>query len=340
MPSVKTKPANLLEIAFGAGHVNLASGVIHNCKVCGLQSRNTARVLGVDREEFGDAVDAPYSYSHAALQNAIPLYEGVVVRIDHPATRIGRNGQRVAEQRGRSTHSTFGQLKRVHMKSDGIYADLHYLKSHKDAPFIVEQAQKMPTKIALSHNARGVPVLRNGRAVIDEILEVVSVDIVGDKAGTVDGLFENFHPTISKETKMQHAPELGTIDDTLVADPEVTGDLSADIRAIIDQLDIGDSEKLDQIADLVTAPEVLEDFRRLKGESHARDLLEQAHLPQRQAIVRALSSLRNEADRKSLVAELKESHVTRSRPRFSGRRVTEQHARQTPEEFARNLKRR
>lgn len=208
MPATLTKPKaspkQLLEItASGCERVDVENGVIYGVKIVGLESRNTGRTIGLDPKEFGNALNETYGYSKQALESAIPMYEGSVARIDHPSSEIDGNGKRIVKSNSRPALATFGEIKNVKLKEDGLYGDLHLIKSHPSASFVLEVAEKMPSKLALSHNAYGVPVLKNGRAIIDQILEVYSVDIVGDKPGTTNGLFESFSEgeTVKKTIK-------------------------------------------------------------------------------------------------------------------------------------------
>lgn len=184
----------LLEISAtpaGPARVDVESCVVYGCKVVGLQSCNTGKVLGLPRAEFGNALDLPYSYGSRALETALPLYEGCAIRLNHPPTIIDDTGARRVRDHSRGAMDTVGELKNVRMKRDGLYGDLHLLKSHPSTPFVLEMAQRMPGKLALSHNAHGVPVLEGGRIAINRILKVVSVDLVGEQPGTTAGLFES-----------------------------------------------------------------------------------------------------------------------------------------------------
>jgi hypothetical protein len=184
---------SLLELS-SAGKVDVDKGIIYGAKIVGLQSRNLGRTIGLDPAKFNGAVDEPYSYSKTGLQSAIPMYEGAAIRIKHPKSKLTPDGRRVSLE-ATSDIPLAGELRNVVMREDGLYGDIHLLKSHPLAALILETAQRMPGKIALSHNADGVPVLKNGRAVIEEILAVKSVDIIDDKPGTTNGLFESHQET-------------------------------------------------------------------------------------------------------------------------------------------------
>lgn len=184
----------LIEIARSdrdvSSRVDAQEGVIRGVKVLGLASLNTGRTLGLDQAEFGEAVDQPYSYSREALMQAAPRYEGLGVYVDHPEFSYSSGGARLWKQRDRKTAERFGRLANVRVAESGLYADLEYLKSHPLAPLVVEAALRMPEMLGLSHHASGRPVVREGRIVIEEIVDVRSVDIVGERPGTTQGLFE------------------------------------------------------------------------------------------------------------------------------------------------------
>lgn len=174
-----------------SGKVDHEESIIRSVKIVGLESRNRARVLGLDQKEFGRALDQPYGYSRRALESAIPLYEGATVRIDHPPTKRESNGARVIVDSSRPTLSMAGVLSGVRFQEDGLYGDMELVKAHEGTARILEIAERWPNKIALSHHAFGDPKIISGRVVIDHINSVESVDIIGDQPGTTNGLFES-----------------------------------------------------------------------------------------------------------------------------------------------------
>lgn len=196
MPTtLETRLCQLTEIARSdrevSSRVDAQEGVIRGVKVLGLQSANTGRTLGLDAAEFGEALDQPYSYSREALAKAAPLYEGLGVYVDHPEFNYSVGGARLWKQRDRKTAERFGRLASVRATESGLYADLEYLRSHPLAPLVVEAALRMPEMLGLSHHASGRPALSDGRIVIEEIVDVRSVDIIGERPGTTQGLFES-----------------------------------------------------------------------------------------------------------------------------------------------------
>jgi hypothetical protein len=161
----------LLEVTFSEHHtVDRDAGVIRGVKVLGRQSRN-------GRE-----------YSDRALSDAAGFYQGIAVNLNHPERR-----EPALE---RPVEAGFGWLEAVEVRSDGVYGDLHYLKSHGQAAVITEAAERNPRRFGLSHNAEGTLVRKEGKTIVESVEKVRSVDIVQNPA-TSNGLFE------SEETRMQ-----------------------------------------------------------------------------------------------------------------------------------------
>ena len=140
--------------------VDRVGAIVHNVKIIGFQSAN-------DRE-----------YTPEALRQAIPMYEGVNVNIDHPDG--GPDEQRSAWDR-------IGFLKNIKfVEGKGLYGDLHLLPSHPFTERILEAAEKMPQIYGLSHNAKGEGFedKKTKKFVVNKVAEVRHVDLVADPATT------------------------------------------------------------------------------------------------------------------------------------------------------------
>lgn len=159
--------------------VDHAAGVIYGVKILGWESPNRHGIEGVDGTV----------YDRAAVQEALQKYEGARVNKNHPPR--DKSGQE------RSVGDRIGWLENVRVLEGGLFGDLHLLMKDDDAAKILEAAEKNPALFGLSHNALGKWEIRNGKAVIVEIPEVRSVDIVTE-GGTTRSLFE------SKETVRQN----------------------------------------------------------------------------------------------------------------------------------------
>lgn len=153
----------LLELAFSESlRVDKESGVIHDVKILGRDSRNGRK------------------YSDSAMDQAAKLYEGCKVNVDHP--------DRSNPKRERGLLEGFGVIRNVKRDGDSVRGDLHFIKSHPAAPVICESAERFPDKFGLSHNAEG-DTSPDGK-LVESVTRVRSVDIVGRPA-TNDGLFES-----------------------------------------------------------------------------------------------------------------------------------------------------
>jgi len=149
------------------------TGVIYGVKVLGLLSRNGRR------------------YSEGALRQAVPLYEGVRVNINHP------KGDAAAP---RDYRDRLGFLRAVrHRNGEGLFADLHFNPKHDLAERLIWDAEHAPQNVGLSHNVLARVEQQGQTQVVTEIHRVLSVDLVADPA-TTSGLFEAAPPQHTTQT--------------------------------------------------------------------------------------------------------------------------------------------
>ena len=118
-------------------------------------------------------------YPQEVMAKALPMYEGMVVNIDHVDP-----GQR------RSLRDRIGLVKNVTLKEDGLYGDFHFNPKHELAEQIAWDAENAPQKLGFSHDTRGNSRNVNGRVVVESIDKVLSMDLVANPA-TTGGLFES-----------------------------------------------------------------------------------------------------------------------------------------------------
>jgi hypothetical protein len=145
--------------------VDRAAGIIYGVKVLGWRSRNRREYT---REMAEDAVRRK-------------LYEGVKVRINH----------QVEPARFLPAEPLFGTIHNARTSADGLFADLHYLKSHEMAERVCEDVERGLGLYGLSHDAeKDQWEFKNGVEVIHSISEVYFVDLVG-KAATTANLWES-----------------------------------------------------------------------------------------------------------------------------------------------------
>jgi hypothetical protein len=119
-----------------------------------------------------------WSYPADVLKEAMPLYEGSPVFIEHPDAREKAKGHRQLADH-------FGSLENIRGNGQGLFADLKVRQSHPLATSVLEAA---PTaRFGLSHNA--LVDLNEDKSRVLKIVQVNSVDLV-DKPGTTENLFE------------------------------------------------------------------------------------------------------------------------------------------------------
>ena len=157
---------NLFEATFQTTPpaVDKEAGVIRGVKILGQTSRN-------GRE-----------YSPQAMRQAAALYEGIGVNTNHPS-RATPNVSRTIEE-------GVGWLENVTVKPDGVYGDLHVIKSHQMANSLFEIAERKPDRFGLSHNAAGDVAKVGNKSLVESVKSVRSVDLVQNPA-TVKSLFES-----------------------------------------------------------------------------------------------------------------------------------------------------
>lgn len=206
----------LTERVSGHGSIERENGIIRDVRIVGLVSKNGRR------------------YLREALTEAVPLYEGSKVFIDHVVEAEGR--------RDRPKRERWGVLRNVRQVQDGsLVGDLHYTKSHPDTEWILEQAERFED-FGLSHDADGaLRREKNGETVCYKIGKVHSVDVVENPA-TNRNLHESENPPMKKRllaTLREHAEKLPTagllltrvkeMGDALYPETmELSGDLAAE----------------------------------------------------------------------------------------------------------------
>jgi hypothetical protein len=326
--------------------------IIRGVKVVGKRSPNRHGIQGAENGT---------EYLDSALQESLPLYENLLVNIDHPP-RLNPNQDRGSRER-------LGKLVKARVVEGETYADLVMLESVEMANVIANAAEAMPEAFALSHNARGVGEVVNGVYVIREIPEVRSVDVVS-YGGTNTSLFEG------KETKMktktlrkllresamdgeckkkllemgdEYAPDMMDADEPAA---EGVGDHKDDLVEAIKKLVASEAPEDHALAEKImklmkpdtgeqAAPveeddddgvkgdsavkesrELKAEVKSLKDDLAVRDLCESMQFSPSATTRKALLALGNEKDRKAMIGELRGN---RSAPRSGspGRPVQE-----------------
>ena len=163
-----------------APQVDPDKGVLKNVKLLGMESRNKRH------------------YKPAAMKEAVSLYKGRKIYVDHP--------KRVDMESGadRSMNDWAGTIQNARFESDGIYGDVKLRKASPYFAGIIEAAQEFPKDVGFSHVADGESKYEGETEIVESIREVFSVDLVTDPA-TTGGFFESVKPT--KKNTVKHAVE-------------------------------------------------------------------------------------------------------------------------------------
>lgn len=209
--------ARLIEATFNEGlpasAVDRERGVIRGVKALGRESKHGR------------------TYSDRALRDAAGFYEGVKVNIDHPDRKKG------AIERGFT--EAIGELRNASVREDGVYADLHYAKAHPYAELLAESAERFPRKFGLSHVADGDEQRKGGKAIVESINRVISVDVVGSPA-TNAGLFE------SEDDQDMSKPKPRTVKQIIEAAPD--GELKTRLTRLVEQEELAAEMPVEAVA--------------------------------------------------------------------------------------------
>jgi hypothetical protein len=143
--------------------VDRNQGVLAGVKLIGLRSRNGRR------------------YRETALADAVGMYEGAKVNVNHP--KDGPLAPRDYQDR-------LGVIRGVEFRAgEGLFGDLHFNPKHALAEQLAWDAEHNPRNVGFSHNVEARLSRADGGVMVEAITRVQSVDLVADPAAT-DGLFE------------------------------------------------------------------------------------------------------------------------------------------------------
>lgn len=125
------------------------------------------------------------TYLPEAVEKAKTLYEGAKVNVNHP------KGDPLTP---RDYQDRIGNIQKVVFKPGvGLFADFCFNPRHPLSEQFLWDASHAPRNVGFSHNIRAkTSVDKHGTIIVNEILEVRSVDIVADPA-TTSGIFESQH---------------------------------------------------------------------------------------------------------------------------------------------------
>jgi hypothetical protein len=174
--------------------VDRETGVIRGVKLIGTESLNGRR------------------YRPAVLAAAVEKYEGAKVNVGHVKGRITQP---------RDYADRLGVIRNVVSSANGLFGDLHYNPKHAIAEQLAWDAEHNPAAVGLSH-AAFVRFRQEGKVEdAEEILRVVSLDLVGDPA-TTKGLFEEVpDPQLEPRDSQLETPSIETVEALSAAYPEL-----------------------------------------------------------------------------------------------------------------------
>ena len=222
-----------MDDGFAEATVEAHSGLVRNVALLGPESRNG------------------YRYAHDAMLDAVPLYEGRPVFLNHP---IG------AGPMARRVQDYVGKIVSPRFEGGRIRADVQLVGPNRS--WVVELAESNPADIGMSH----VVIARrdrnsDGQDIVESIERVLSVDVVAFPA-TTQSFAESVDPE-RLEQAVTHVEQLKEDTDGLEARLEETRSrlerverrfaLDAKLREAGLRSDLITQRWLDQLADL--APE-------------------------------------------------------------------------------------
>lgn len=159
--------SELLQEYVDSGHqplrVDRSAGIIRGVKLLGLRSKNGRR------------------YRENALAEAVSLYEGAKVNINHP------KGHPLSP---RDYQDRLGIIRGVELRREqGLFGDLHFNPKHALSEQLMWDAEHASQNVGLSHNVLARTTREGDETVVEAITKVQSIDLVADPA-TTRGLFE------------------------------------------------------------------------------------------------------------------------------------------------------
>lgn len=155
----------------GTLRLDREQGLLRGVKLLGLASRNGR------------------TYRPAALEGALPLYEGAKVNVNHP---------KGSPHSPRDYQDRIGVIRDVEFRpGEGLFGTLQINPKHPLAEQLMWDAEHAPQQVGLSHNVLARTSGTGDGVVVEAITQVESVDLVADPA-TTRGLFEQQQPPIEQ----------------------------------------------------------------------------------------------------------------------------------------------
>ena len=211
-----SKSQRLTEFTTGVGgNVDTENHVIRNVKILGASSKNGR------------------TYTEHAMRQAIALYEGAKVNLNHPK---GKPDQ------PRDYQDRIGHLSNIAFRESALFGDFHYNPKHPIAGQLIHDAQHSPASGGFSHNVQAQTSKSGGKLVVEAITRVTSVDLVADPA-TTNGLYEHVEePEMSLaemtlEQILAARPDLKAAVLTEAQQSQESQDQAAELKRLREQVD-------------------------------------------------------------------------------------------------------
>lgn len=233
--------------------VDRSSGVIRGVKLLGLASRNGRR------------------YREQALVQAVGLYEGAKVNINHP------KGHPLTP---RDYQDRLGVVRSVQFRAgDGLFGDLHFNPKHALSEQLVWDAEHAPQNVGMSHNVLARTSRNGDETVVEAITKVQSIDLVADPA-TTSGLYEHAEGRESRDKSQQ--PEAAGSPPALDSRPLILDSLTLEqLRELrpdlVAELEQAHEAQLEQVRNRLDEMLAQEEVARRR--ERIAQLLEQYDLP-------------------------------------------------------------
>jgi Rod binding domain-containing protein len=208
------------------GAIDRKACLVRDVKLVGLSSRNGRQ------------------YRPKALEEAVPLYEGAMIFVDHTEDRS--RARRYTERLARVEEVTFRQ--------DGLYGNLRYNPQHAAASSFLYDAENRTNGVGLSHCVAAKVKNVKGTTFVERILKVESVDLVVNPAAT-DNLFEQEEDSVKLPVKKVNPKDVDEQDaavDTGTATKSPRQALADHVASIITS-DLKPDEIMTQVAEILKA---------------------------------------------------------------------------------------
>lgn len=261
--------------------VDRTAGVIRGVKLLGLRSKNGRR------------------YQEHALAEAVSLYEGAKVNINHP------KGHPLSP---RDYQDRLGVISAVEFRpQQGLFGDLHFNPKHTLSEQLMWDAEHASQNVGLSHNVLARTTRQGEETVVEAITKVQSIDLVADPATTL-GLFEQsaapiawdqltiselelHRPDLLRELREAQAAQLEQVQSQLdeATAREATAQRRGRIVELLQEHSLPLPYSRDQASRQITSDPFLETLLRAADDAALRQLVEE-----RAALIRSAKEWKHE----------------------------------------------